>query len=70
MGIDPDLAVNDLDGEFHCLICYYILQNPVEIRDCEHMFCKECIGKWIQERDQIKNFITDQILTGIKPKCE
>ena len=54
MGIDSDLAVNEVDGELLCSICTGILENPVEIEECEHMFCEGCIRRWMQERNQIE----------------
>ena len=54
MGIYFDLAVNEVDQELICSICAGILENPVEIKDCQHMFCEGCIRRWMQESDQIK----------------
>ena len=57
MGIDSELMDAKVDEEFICSICTEILENPVEIKDCEHIFCDECIRPWIQERDQIEILI-------------
>ena len=54
MGIDSELAVNEVDEELICSICRGILEDPVEIKDCEHMFCDGCIRPSIQEKNQIK----------------
>jgi len=51
MGIDLDLAVGQVDEEFVCSICKDILENPVEIKGCVHLFCDECIRGALQERD-------------------
>ena len=54
MGIDSDLVIGDLEKEFQCAICHDILENPKEIKNCEHIFCNGCIEEWLKEKDQKK----------------
>ena len=52
MGIDSDLAIDELRTDFLCSICTDIVQTPVEINGCQHHFCDGCIRPWIQETNQ------------------
>lgn len=49
MGFDVTRFVkcDDLD-DFKCTICLEIWKEPVFVRGCEHVFCRECIGYWMQ----------------------
>ena len=40
----------DIDREFICGICQDVLKNPVVINPCEHIYCSDCITKWIEEQ--------------------
>jgi len=52
MGIATDLV---RPGKFtpeslcSCSICLDILVNPVDLKDCQHTFCKECIDEYIKK---------------------
>ncbi|XP_054158802.1 uncharacterized protein LOC128957112 [Oppia nitens] len=37
---------SDIRQEFLCPICCDILQEPVILQECEHVFCGQCIGQW------------------------
>ena len=41
--IDKDVI--DKDFVF-CSICTNILNNPINLDCCRHMFCKDCVDKW------------------------
>ena len=32
-----------------CSICLDIPVNPVDLKDCQHTFCKECIDDYIKK---------------------
>ncbi|XP_068142690.1 E3 ubiquitin-protein ligase NRDP1 [Drosophila tropicalis] len=51
MGFDMALIIGNTDEELLCPICTDILENPVQSPICEHAYCKECIGKWIREKN-------------------
>ena len=50
MGYPTDLFPDseNLSDEFLCTICHDVLQDPVVIELCEHIFCKTCITKWAE----------------------
>lgn len=33
--------------DFQCSICYEVLQDPLQIKTCEHMFCRLCVRAWM-----------------------
>lgn len=46
MGYDLKLLVGEIDDQFRCSICGMILENPM-VTPCNHVFCDECIGRWL-----------------------
>ncbi|EDW77527.1 uncharacterized protein Dwil_GK24545 [Drosophila willistoni] len=51
MGFDIALIIGRTDEELICPICTDILESPVQSPLCEHAYCRECIGKWIKEKN-------------------
>ncbi|GAU95963.1 hypothetical protein RvY_07478 [Ramazzottius varieornatus] len=39
-----------VDKELLCTICGGVFINPVELPKCEHVFCKACLDRWMQEQ--------------------
>ena len=48
MGIDQE-RFSDVSQELVCCICTGVLEDPVEI-PCRHVFCSECISKWLKNK--------------------
>jgi protein-L-isoaspartate(D-aspartate) O-methyltransferase len=48
MGIDSDRFNGDIDDEFKCAICCDVIEDPVQVVSCEHVFCRLCIKQWIE----------------------
>ena len=48
MGIDIERFDERVDDELICPICQLVLENPLYLIQCEHVFCSECINSWIQ----------------------
>ena len=46
MGIERERFIGKVDSELMCSICVQVLQDPIQIRKCEHYFCKNCIDEW------------------------
>lgn len=46
-GIDPEDIVSNVDVllGLKCQICFNLVWDPVEIKNCSHIFCKYCIKK-------------------------
>ena len=45
MGIDLTLVVGQkVRTNFTCLICLDLIEDPVVLKNCEHYFCRACIG--------------------------
>ena len=62
MGINVDNVI-DKTGIVHiiCSICTEVVEDPIILQTCEHMFCRVCIAKWISE--------TEIIATTNCPEC-
>lgn len=45
MGYDLKRIIGDVDEELKCGICLSLLENPVQLSECEHLFCVDCIRK-------------------------
>ncbi|XP_055335838.1 E3 ubiquitin-protein ligase NRDP1-like [Paramacrobiotus metropolitanus] len=42
--VDKDLLV--------CPICMDVFDHPVELPDCQHIFCQSCIARWLQGKSE------------------
>ena len=47
MGYDLRRFNEAVDEELLCPICHAVLQDPLQIRSCEHAFCADCINEWL-----------------------
>ncbi|CAG2111244.1 unnamed protein product [Medioppia subpectinata] len=53
MGFDINrFRESDIKEEFICPICHDILQEPILLQTCEHVFCSQCINEWLQKCKQ------------------
>lgn len=50
MGYERERFVGEVDEELVCAVCGLILKDPVQIRQCEHCFCHDCIEEWWKHR--------------------
>lgn len=50
MGYERERFLGEVDEELLCSICGLILKDPVQIRQCEHCFCSECMEEWWKHR--------------------
>ncbi len=46
MGFDVDRFVESIE-DFLCPICQDVVECPVQVSNCEHIFCTDCITQWI-----------------------
>jgi E3 ubiquitin-protein ligase NRDP1 len=86
MGYDVGRFVGEVDEELLCPICGHVLENPLQIKNCEHCFCTACIKEWLKhqsicpvDRSSVPNRgsnlvpaprILRNLLSRLKIKCE
>lgn len=46
MGYEIERFQQDVE-DFLCPICLNVLEDPMQLKRCEHMFCRYCIEQWI-----------------------
>jgi len=46
-GYDVSRFVGEVSPELVCNICQAVMRDPVELRGCEHAFCRMCIDEWV-----------------------
>lgn len=46
MGVDSERFVHAVPQDSYCFLCNTVLENPVEIVECGHFFCHQCLEKW------------------------
>src|SRR6218665_1191134 len=49
MGIDEDRFEDVVSKDFICSICLDVVENPLALSDCEHVFCRHCIELWMSK---------------------
>jgi protein-L-isoaspartate(D-aspartate) O-methyltransferase len=42
---------SDVNEEFICPICQDVLEDPILVENCEHLFCRQCINEWLQKSE-------------------
>lgn len=47
MGFEITRFESTVDDELICAICEGVLQNPIQVISCEHVFCSNCLDEWI-----------------------
>ncbi|CAG2181395.1 unnamed protein product, partial [Oppiella nova] len=67
MGIEVEKFVTKIDDELKCSICYGVLENPVQIVDCEHTFCLNCIQEWVRRTPKCPIDRRDITSESLKP---
>lgn len=50
MGYELERFVGEVDEELLCSICGHVLQDPLQIKDCEHCFCTSCVHEWLRHQ--------------------
>ncbi|CAB4043996.1 E3 ubiquitin- ligase NRDP1 [Paramuricea clavata] len=48
LGYDDERFESMVDQNFHCLICYNVLKDPVMCRRNQHYFCRGCITEHLR----------------------
>ena len=48
LGYDDERFESIVDSNFHCLICYNVLKDPVMCRNNQHYFCRGCITEHLR----------------------
>ncbi len=50
---NPDTAIKLMEQHLSCNICYNLLREPKDL-DCPHMFCLQCLQKWVKKDDVVE----------------
>jgi hypothetical protein len=60
MGYDIERFINVIDEEFICAICNGVLEEPLQIFPCEHIYCSLCLNQWFKSNDYTKTCPEDR----------
>jgi len=42
MGIDVNLIIGNYEEDYICGVCTDLLEDPIALKRCEHLFCRAC----------------------------
>ncbi|XP_072032016.1 E3 ubiquitin-protein ligase TRIM65-like [Amphiura filiformis] len=52
-GNNPDVSVTLMEDDLSCNICYNLLREPKDL-DCPHVFCLQCLQKWVKNKPTVE----------------
>ncbi|CAB4004903.1 RING finger 151-like [Paramuricea clavata] len=61
LGYDDERFESIVNQNFHCLICYNVLKDPVMCRRNEHYFCRGCITEHIRRNSHTCPTCADEL---------
>ncbi|CAG2104034.1 unnamed protein product [Medioppia subpectinata] len=84
MGYEITRFESTVDDELICSICEGVLQNPIQVVTCEHVFCSDCLEDWLDkgkhtcplDREQVNREdlktprIVSNLLAKLSIKCD
>ena len=50
MGFDLNIFVDRVDEELMCCICTDVLEDPIQLIPCQHLYCRHCLVSWLAIR--------------------
>jgi hypothetical protein len=61
LGYDDERFESIVNQNFHCLICYNVLKDPVTCRRNEHYFCRGCITEYLRRNSHTCPTCADEL---------
>ena len=61
LGYDDERFESTVDQNFHCLICYNVLKDPVMCRRNQHYFCRDCITEHLRRNSHTCPTCADEL---------
>ena len=61
LGYDDERFEPGVDQNFHCLICYNVLKDPVMCRRNQHYFCRDCITEHLRRNSHTCPTCADEL---------
>ncbi|CAB3986603.1 E3 ubiquitin- ligase NRDP1 [Paramuricea clavata] len=61
LGYDDERFQSIVNQNFHCLICYNVLKDPVMCRRNEHYFCRGCITEHLRRNSHTCPTCADEL---------
>ena len=61
LGYDDERFESMVDQNFHCLVCYNVLKDPVMCRRNQHYFCRGCITIHLRRNSQTCPTCADEL---------
>ena len=62
LGYDDERFESIVDQNFHCLICYNVLKDPVMCRNNQHYFCRGCITEHLRRNAHTCPTCADELI--------
>ena len=61
LGYDDERFESMVDQNFHCLVCYNVLKDPVMCRRNQHYFCRGCITEHLRRNSHTCPTCADEL---------
>ncbi len=55
------IVKDNVDDHLKCNICLEVFNKPVALKECGHVFCKNCISKWKNNCPNCRSNFSDYI---------
>lgn len=70
MGYDQERFIDEIADELKCAICLDVLEVPIQLSTCHHVFCQACILQWMNKCEKAPTCPQDRRKIGSKSQLK